>query len=98
MNNPEFEIENGVLIRYSGKSKNIIIPDNVTSISYSAFFGCMNLKSITIPNSITIIGERAFFNCNINEIILSKELALLVELDPENYPGLLNHKEKFKII
>ena len=43
--------------------KNTIIPDDVTSIRYDAFYGCTGLTSITIPNSVTSIGEGAFENC-----------------------------------
>jgi len=43
--------------------KNTIIPSSVTSIGYSAFYGCSGLTSITIPNSVTIIGNSAFSFC-----------------------------------
>ena len=42
---------------------NVIIPDNVTSINGSAFWGCDSLTSITIPNSVTSIGSYAFCGC-----------------------------------
>ncbi len=41
-----------------------IIPDSVTSIGNSAFWGCDNLTSIIIPNSVTSIGESAFSGCD----------------------------------
>ena len=41
----------------------ITIPDSVTSIGSSAFFGCSSLTSITIPDGVTSIGGDAFYKC-----------------------------------
>lgn len=46
------------------KAKNIIIPDNATSIDDYAFGECENLTSIKIPNSVTNIGDAAFYSCS----------------------------------
>ena len=40
-----------------------IIPNSVTSIGSSAFYGCTFLTSLTIPNSVTSIGSAAFAYC-----------------------------------
>ena len=40
-----------------------IIPDDITSIGWSAFAGCTSLTSITIPDSVASIGEYAFYGC-----------------------------------
>ena len=41
-----------------------IIPNSVTSIGGSAFYGCRSLTSITIPNSVISIGDFAFSFCD----------------------------------
>ena len=62
-NNSDFQIEDGVLIRYTGKDKDVVIPDGVTRIGAKAFFSCRSLTSITIPDSMTSIGDSAFYEC-----------------------------------
>ena len=43
---------------------NTVIPNSVTSIGGSAFWGCSGLTSVTIPNSVTSIGQSAFADCS----------------------------------
>ena len=41
----------------------VTIPNSVTSIGSSAFYGCTGLTSVTIPNNVTSIGDWAFDDC-----------------------------------
>ncbi len=43
---------------------NLVIPNNVTSISEGAFSGCSSLKSVTIPDGITNIDIGVFSDCD----------------------------------
>ena len=42
----------------------LVIPDDVTSIGYSSFYGCSGLTSITISNSVESIAQSAFEGCS----------------------------------
>ncbi|HHT9077181.1 TPA: leucine-rich repeat domain-containing protein, partial [Flavobacterium psychrophilum] len=42
----------------------VTIPNSVTAIKDSAFFGCSGLTSVTIPNSVTTIEQDAFSGCS----------------------------------
>ena len=44
--------------------QNTMIPNDVTSIGYAAFYNCSSLTSIEIPNSVTSIGDYAFTYCS----------------------------------
>ena len=55
-------IETGTSTLISG-CKNITIPNSVTNIGGSAFFGCTRLASINIPNSVTSIENSSFAGC-----------------------------------
>ena len=51
------------LYNYGDEIKDLIIPNEVTSIGKYAFYGCSGLASVTIPNSVTSIGNDAFAGC-----------------------------------
>jgi hypothetical protein len=61
----EFEVVDGVLIKYHGQREHVTVPDNleITEIGEYAFSGNESLLSISFPNTVTTIGIRAFSDC-----------------------------------
>ena len=51
----DFEIEDGVLIGYHGKDKNVVIPSSVKKIAASAFTWNETIVSVMIPSSVKSI-------------------------------------------
>jgi hypothetical protein len=48
----DFEIKDGVLIKYRGKATDVQIPDGVIAIGYEAFSGCGHLRSSCCPGRL----------------------------------------------
>ena len=65
--------------------KNVFIPDSVTEIGSSAFYGCKELETIDIPDSVVKIGSSAFGGCkSLKEIKLPH---LLTNIDSNAFNG-----------
>ena len=62
-NGPEFEIENGVLLKYRGKGGAVVIPNEVREIGAEAFEYFDTIVSVTIPRTVRAIGDAAFNEC-----------------------------------
>ena len=50
--------------------KSISIPDNITTIGNTAFWGCESLEFLDIPSSVTTIGKYTFYGCKSLERII----------------------------
>lgn len=69
-----FEIVNGVLEKYLGKDKEVVIPKKVTDIRAQAFFDADTVESIVIDdNTKCYLYEYAFEHChNLKRIYLGR--------------------------
>lgn len=65
------DIRNGVLTKYSGNAKGIVVPDVVTEIGLKAFSENQQLEEVVLPETITKIGDAAFFGCrSLKKVVL----------------------------
>lgn len=60
---PDFEVREGVLVKYHGTDSEVVIPDGVTEIGDRAFEECETLTHVVIPEGVTKIGYFAFLSC-----------------------------------
>ena len=58
----DFVVSDGVLIRYTGRAGNAVVPDGVSAIGEEAFTG-RRLRSVAIPDSVRTIRTGAFTDC-----------------------------------
>lgn len=58
-----FEIENGVLTKYSGGSHSIVIPKGVGVIGKEVFKGMAWITDVSLPDGLTEICDNAFKGC-----------------------------------
>ena len=76
---PDFEISNGVLVKYNGTDENVVIPDGVTQIGEYAFVHCDKIITVTIPDSVTIIGRYAFAQSSLRNISIPSSVTTIGE-------------------
>lgn len=69
LNDKNFEIKDGVLIKCHSEEKVIIVPDGVERISLYAFAG-MELEEVVLPSSLKNIDKNAFWECKVRKMII----------------------------
>ncbi|MCR4615490.1 MAG: DUF4132 domain-containing protein [Clostridiales bacterium] len=80
-----FQIEDGALTKYTGRSKKVVIPDGVTTIKSMAF-NTRSLEEVTIPANVRAIEEDAFYyDCeNLLKIVI-EGYSTVIESGAFNY-------------
>lgn len=63
-----FQIQDGVLIKYLGKSSTITLPKGITTIGKFAF-DSTSIISVTMPNTVITISEDAFSWCEYLSVV-----------------------------
>ena len=77
---------------YSDKDGKIVlkIPDTVTKIEKSAFYGCTAFTKLIIPASVTQIEESAFYGCTKVESIIFENGSKITDLNESVFAGCRN--------
>jgi len=71
----DFQIKDGVLVKYKGINSEVIVPDEVTVIGRSAFKDNQTIRSVILPDGVTRIEDRAFDGCiNLQSVSMSKSV------------------------
>ena len=87
----DFEIKDGVLVRYSGQPRDLAIPDGVTAIGERAFYDTFNdfynEYTVTIPSGVKRIEKEAFHFCNVSEVLIPESCEEIGE-GAFNYCGI----------
>ena len=71
---PFYAVTSGDLYINGEKLTDITIPEDITTIPFSAFRNCKSLTNITIPNHVTAIERSAFDGCDLDEITFGRNV------------------------
>lgn len=69
-NMEDFDIKNGVLIKYYGPGGDVVIPEGITDIEQFAFDEQSDITSVVIPTGVKTIGVRAFYKCSLSRVVI----------------------------
>ncbi|MDE6984203.1 MAG: leucine-rich repeat domain-containing protein, partial [Lachnospiraceae bacterium] len=58
-----YQIKDGVLLRYTGREEEIAVVKGIHTVGESAFKGCVSLKKVTLPPGLQRIMGDAFKGC-----------------------------------
>lgn len=85
----DFHISNGILIKYTGKSRHVIIPNGVKQLRNSVFWNCLTMEGITIPDTVYSLGGDTFYNCvNLRELTIPASVVIMGDNPFANCPKL----------
>ena len=83
-----FVVEDGVLTKYTGNEEEVTIPDSVSWIGSSAFWGCRGVKRVIIPDSVKTIGDEAFRGSGLTQITIGNGVTKIGDYAFDNCDSL----------
>ena len=86
------EIPRGLFYAPGGQVaiEEIVLPDSVESIGYSAFYGCKSLKKVTLSKNLKFIDAEAFQYCENMKLTDSKLPASLEEIQHHAFANCIS--------
>ena len=85
----DFEISNGILLRYAGTKTHVVIPEGVEKLSNSVFWNCLTMEKMTIPNTVSSLGGDTFYNCeNLSDLTIPERVVIMGDNPFANCPKL----------
>ncbi len=67
----DYQIENGVLVRYTGREEVLQVPEGIHTVGEGAFKGCVSLKKVVLPSGLNCIMGDAFKGCRkLEEVVI----------------------------
>lgn len=87
----DYEIDDeGSLVKYHGKSTNILLPNTIIKIEKEAFLDCTTLEVVEMPDTIEELKSRIFFGCtNLKAVKISTEVKIITWRAFENCVNLM---------
>lgn len=87
-----FVICNGIIIRYVGTDKEIVLPEGIIGINPSAFSNS-SVEIITISNTLKTIDDSAFENCSNLKVVKFGNDSMLTEIGTRAFMNCKNLEE-----
>lgn len=85
----DFKIEGTVLVKYTGTSQTVKVPDTVDTIGEAAFEDNLKICKVTLPSSVKKIEAYAFWGCdNLETVSLGTGLTCVDDYAFANCKGL----------
>lgn len=76
---------NGILLQYTGNSKNVVIPSDISIIGKGSFMDC-NVETVHISTNVKVIQESAFENCSsLKSIIVDGSSSSLTDIEDSSF-------------